>query len=119
MAAMAASGAVYIYHISRTVRDIIDWRGQRRHFLQHAHEIAELPPIAVFWGDRDTIIPAHHATALAESVEGIHLQLFAGCAHYLQHERPQAFAQSVRRFLDSPSAPVARLHTEAQARGDR
>ena len=38
---------------ARTVRDIIDWRGQRRGFFERVHEVGELPPIAVFWGDRD------------------------------------------------------------------
>jgi pimeloyl-ACP methyl ester carboxylesterase len=100
---------------ARTVRDIIDWRGQRRHFLQRAHEIAALPPIAVLWGERDTIIPATHATALAEWVDGVHLQLFAGCGHYLQHEQPEALAQSVRQFLDAASVPPARLRSAARA----
>jgi pimeloyl-ACP methyl ester carboxylesterase len=42
---------------ARTVRDVIDWR-QRRLF-QRAHEVAQFPPVAVFWGDRDAIIDAH------------------------------------------------------------
>ena len=54
---------------ARTVRDVIDWRGQRRTFFQRAHELAELPPMAVFWGDRDKI-PVSHARAFAETVDG-------------------------------------------------
>jgi pimeloyl-ACP methyl ester carboxylesterase len=94
---------------ARTVRDIIDWRGQRRGFLQHAHEIAELPSIAVFWGDRDTIIPVAHAQSLADSVEGIQFKLFEGCGHYLHHEQCESFADALRDFLDAPSVPTARL----------
>lgn len=37
---------------ARSVRDVIDWRGQHRHFLDGAHQIADLPPIALFWGRR-------------------------------------------------------------------
>jgi hypothetical protein len=59
---------------ARTVRDVIDWRGQCRTFFQGAHELAELPPIAVFWEDRDTIIPAAHCRAFAEFVEGVELR---------------------------------------------
>lgn len=85
---------------ARTVRDIIDWRGQRRTFFQRAHEIAELPPIGVFWGDRDPIIPVAHGRALAESVQGVRLVLFEGCGHYLHREEPEALARALRRFFD-------------------
>ena len=52
---------------ARTVRDVVGWRGQRHMFIQRAHEFAALPPMATFWGDRDAIIPATHAKALAEN----------------------------------------------------
>ena len=42
---------------ARTARDVINWRGQTRLFLQRAHEIRALPPIAVYWGDRDELVP--------------------------------------------------------------
>jgi len=94
---------------ARTVRDVIDWRGQSRTFFQGAHELAELPPIAVCWGDRDTIIPAAHSRAFAEFVEGVELMQFEGCGHYLHHEQPSAFARTVRAFLDDVAIPRARL----------
>jgi len=94
---------------ARTVRDVIDWRGQRRTFFQQAHELAELPPIALCWGDRDTIIPIAQARAFTESVEGVVLTPFAGCGHYLHNEQPTAFANNVREFLDDPEVPRARI----------
>jgi pimeloyl-ACP methyl ester carboxylesterase len=94
---------------ARTVRDVIDWRGQRRTFFQRAHELAELPPIAVFWGDRDTIIPAAHGRAFAEFVEGVELRQFEGCGHFLHTQQPSAFARTVRDFLDDAAIPRARL----------
>jgi pimeloyl-ACP methyl ester carboxylesterase len=96
---------------ARTVRDVIDWRGQRRHFLQRAHEVAQLPPIAVFWGDRDAIIPIGHAKAFTASVEGVVFKHFDGCGHYLHQEQPEAFVTAVRDFLDDPSANAVRLKT--------
>ena len=98
---------------ARTVRDVIDWRGQRRTFFQGAHQLAELPPIAVCWGDRDPIIPAAHARAFAEFVEGVELRQFDGCGHYPHHEHPAAFAQTVREFLDDATIPRARLRRTA------
>jgi pimeloyl-ACP methyl ester carboxylesterase len=94
---------------ARTVRDVIDWRGQRRTFFQRAKELAALPPIAVCWGDRDKVIPIAHSTTFAEAVEGVVLRPFPGCGHYLHNEQPDAFARTIREFLDDPTLPAARL----------
>jgi len=94
---------------ARTVCDVIDWRGQRRIFSQHAHEISQLPPVAVFWGDRDVIIPIAHATAFTAAVEGAVFKRFDGCGHYLHQEQPEAFVSAVRDFLDDPSPIAVRL----------
>jgi pimeloyl-ACP methyl ester carboxylesterase len=100
---------------ARTVRDIIDWRGQRRTFYQSAHELGELPPMALLWGNRDSIIPTTHATALTSFVEGVRLVLFEGCGHYPHQELPESFAHEVRTFLDDPSVPAARLRSTSIA----
>ncbi|MGD0676272.1 MAG: alpha/beta fold hydrolase [Polyangiaceae bacterium] len=93
----------------RTVRDIIDWRGQRHTFFDHAAELSQLPPIAVFWGDHDRVIPSVHAQGLAEAVEGIRLVTFEGCGHYPHHEEPGRFFTELHGFLDDAAAPNARL----------
>jgi pimeloyl-ACP methyl ester carboxylesterase len=110
---------------ARTVRDIIDWRGQRRTFFQRAEEVSHLPPIAVFWGDRDRVIPFSHAEALAESVDGVRVTRFEGCGHYPHHEKPDVFMAALRDFLDATDVRVARLRrgeprlakSEASAKG--
>jgi pimeloyl-ACP methyl ester carboxylesterase len=99
---------------ARTVRDIIDWRGQRRCFFQRADELSTLPPIAVFWGDRDTVIPYSHAEALAQSVDGVRVTRFQACGHYPHHENPDAFVAALRDFLDSPEARAAHLRGRAR-----
>jgi pimeloyl-ACP methyl ester carboxylesterase len=98
---------------ARTVRDIIDWRGQRQTFIQRAHELSDLPPIAVFWGDRDTVIPFAHAEALARAVDGVRVTRFEACGHYPHHDRPDDFCEGLREFLDSPHVRAARLRHEA------
>jgi pimeloyl-ACP methyl ester carboxylesterase len=103
----ARSGSARAF--ARTVHGIIDWRGQRQTFFQRASEIARLPSIAVFWGGRDPIIPASHAQALAECLEGVGVKLFEGCGHYPHHEQPAAFVSALRAFLDEPAVPQARL----------
>ncbi|MDP9001663.1 MAG: alpha/beta fold hydrolase [Myxococcota bacterium] len=103
----AQSGSARAF--ARTVKDIIDWRGQRHSFFRRASEVAQLPPIAVFWGARDAIIPAAHARAFADQVEGIRLVIFQGAGHYPHHTQPDAFVAALRDFLDDPSAPQARF----------
>jgi pimeloyl-ACP methyl ester carboxylesterase len=94
----AISGSARAF--ARTVRDVVDWRGQRRTFFQRANELADLPPIAVFWGSRDKMIPAAHGKAFAESVSGVALTLFEDCGHYPHYERPADFARALQAFLD-------------------
>jgi pimeloyl-ACP methyl ester carboxylesterase len=94
---------------ARTVRDIIGWRGQRQTFFERADELAELPAVAVFWGDCDAIIPASHAQALANCLEGCAVTLFKGCGHYPHHEQPAAFVTALRDFIDDPTVPRATL----------
>jgi pimeloyl-ACP methyl ester carboxylesterase len=103
----AQSGSARAF--ARTVRDIVDWRGQRYTFFQRSNELAQLPAIAVFWGDRDAIIPPSHARALADHLEGLRVRLFEDCGHYPHHEHPDAFVKALHDFLDDPTAPKARL----------
>jgi pimeloyl-ACP methyl ester carboxylesterase len=99
---------------ARTVRDVVGWRGQRRLFLERAHEVATLPPIALYWGARDKLIPFAHAKAFAESVDGVVFGAFENANHYLHHEQPEAIAHAVRAFLDDPNAAPARLRSKAR-----
>ncbi len=94
---------------SRMVRDVIDWRGQTRHFLHRASDIETFPPIAVFWGERDALIPVSHGEAFVEVMQGAVFRPFAGCGHYLHQERPKEFVQATRTFLDDPHAQPPRL----------
>ncbi len=94
---------------ARTVRDIIDWRGQRRSFLEQRPPDLALPPMAVFWGDRDAVIPISHAKTLAQSIDGVRLTVFDGCGHYPHHQQPEAFARALGSFLDDPSVRAACL----------
>lgn len=106
---------------ARTVRDVIDWRGQRQTFFQCAEQLTPLPPIAVFWGDRDPVIPFSHAEALAKAVDGVDITCFERCGHYPHQDRLGSFVRALREFLDSPcAAPTAWANAySAPARGGR
>jgi pimeloyl-ACP methyl ester carboxylesterase len=94
--------------LGRTIRSVIDLRGQCVHFLDHAHRIGELPPVSVFWGERDPIIPVAHADSVADLLDGVSVTRFR-CGHYPHRELPRAFVQAVERFLEEPQpTPVLR-----------
>jgi pimeloyl-ACP methyl ester carboxylesterase len=94
---------------ARTVRDLADWHGQRHSFLLRAHEIDDLPPIALLWGDRDAVIPVAHGRAFARRIEGVRFQELANCGHYLHHDDRLSFLQAVREALDAASWPPMRV----------
>jgi pimeloyl-ACP methyl ester carboxylesterase len=103
---------------SRTVRDVIAFGGQTRHFLHRAREVKAFPPIAVLWGERDTLIPMAHGQRFVESVNGATFEFFPNCGHYLHQEQPEAFVATVKAFLDAEDAPHVTLK-DAPARRAR
>lgn len=94
---------------ARTVRDVIGWEGQRRHFLDRAREVEKMPPICVYWGDRDPILPARHAVDAAALLDGAELVRFEGCGHFPHREFASDFAREIEAYLDAPSSTPARL----------
>jgi len=98
---------------ARSVRDVIDWRGQYRHVLDGGSEIAPLPPVALFWGERDPVIPITHATATASLLGGAPLTRFPGCGHFPHHQKPADFVHALEAFLSAPIVRVAAVQSAA------
>jgi pimeloyl-ACP methyl ester carboxylesterase len=94
---------------ARTVRDVIDWRGQSRLFLERAREIPVLPAIALFWGENDRIIPIHQGEELCAALENCTLVRLPGTGHFLHWEQPHELASALLDYFDAPSMPGARL----------
>lgn len=94
---------------ARTVRDVIDWRGQTRFFLDRGGEIQSLPAIALFWGDSDRIIPIRQGEELCTLLENCTLERFAGAGHFLHWERPHELASALLAYFDASMIPRARL----------
>jgi pimeloyl-ACP methyl ester carboxylesterase len=88
---------------------VIGFRGQTKLFYQRAHEVDGFPPMRLFWGDRDTLIPIAHGRAFVAATTGVQLEVFEGCGHYLHQEQPEAFGKALREFLDGPDLEPARL----------
>ncbi len=94
---------------ARTVRDVVSWRGQTRHFLHRAGEVESLPAIALFWGDNDRIIPSRQGEELCSVLENCTLELFRNAGHFLHWQRPHELAAALLRYLNAPDVPQARL----------
>ena len=93
----------------RTVRGVIDLGGQHRHFLDRAHEVELLPPIAMFWGEHDEILPVVHAHRTADAMEGVELTTFAECGHFPHLQQPEQFVAALSEFLSNEDAQPARI----------
>lgn len=94
---------------ARTVRDVIDLRGQRRTFLQRAHEVTQLPPVMLCWGDRDGVIPIEHGVAFSRAVDCVTFHRIEGAGHWLHHEQPEQVVAALRTFIDDPAVECIRL----------
>jgi pimeloyl-ACP methyl ester carboxylesterase len=98
---------------ARSVRDVIDWRGQHRQLRDGGGELAALPPVALFWGDSDPVIPITHATETVSLLGGVPLTRFAGCGHFPHRQEPAGFVHALEAFLSAPAAPTPRLGAAA------
>jgi pimeloyl-ACP methyl ester carboxylesterase len=90
---------------ARTVDDVIDWRGQKRGLLDRVHEVAALPPTALFWGDRDRVIPVKHGIETARVMEGASLVRYSGVGHFPHRVRAEHMARSLGAFIDADTLP--------------
>jgi pimeloyl-ACP methyl ester carboxylesterase len=56
-------------------------------------------PLAVIWGDRDTITPLDQGRRLASLAPGATLDVLPGVGHIPQIEDPRAFQEALLRVL--------------------
>jgi pimeloyl-ACP methyl ester carboxylesterase len=94
--------------LGRTVVNVIDWHGQRQTLLAMAHALPTLPPMAVFWGVHDNVIPIAHARRLARHIDGIVFEEFENSGHYPHYDEADAFERALTSFLDVHEVPAAR-----------
>jgi pimeloyl-ACP methyl ester carboxylesterase len=81
-----------------TTRAVLDPGGQTISALDYLPEQMPLPTLVV-WGTRDRMIPAWHALAAAESIEGCRVELFEGAGHFPHLDEPDRFVDLVRDFV--------------------
>ena len=64
-------------------------------------------PALVIHGEDDQLIPVEEAQAMHAAIPNSRLEVLPGAGHLLNLERPDAFNQSVRRFLGSLSGQAS------------
>jgi pimeloyl-ACP methyl ester carboxylesterase len=93
----------------RSLEGVINPRGQYVRTIDRAHEIQTPPPIALFWGEKDPILPVKHGRAAVAWSTGISLKTYPRCGHFPHLELPVVLAHDVRDFLSDPERPVPRI----------
>ena len=99
----------------RTLRAVIDPRGQAVSASDRLHLVAEMPSLIV-WGDADPIIPVEHAYAAHEAIAGSRLEIVPGVGHYPHCEAPSRFVSVLTEFIET-TAPAHLSLTRQQVVG--
>jgi pimeloyl-ACP methyl ester carboxylesterase len=94
---------------ARAVRDVTTLRGQTHSFLRRAQEVESLPAMALFWGEKDRVIPIRHGEELCSALENCRLERFPGAGHFLHWQRPDELSAALLRYFAAPSVEPARL----------
>jgi pimeloyl-ACP methyl ester carboxylesterase len=88
----------------RTLRSVVDPRGQAVSALNRLHLTSELPTM-VIWGDQDRIIPVGHGYALHEARPGSRLEVLEGVGHFPHVERPSEVVDLLDDFINTTGQP--------------
>jgi pimeloyl-ACP methyl ester carboxylesterase len=94
----------------RTLRSVVDHRGQAVSALNRLHLTAQVPVLFI-WGDSDRIIPVAHGYAAHEALPGSRLEVLPGVGHFPHAEAPWEVTEILEDFMttsDRRSAAVTR-----------
>ena len=86
----------------RTLRAVVDWRGQVVTMLDRCY-LTEGMPTMLIWGDRDSVVPVRHAYGAHEAMPGSRLEIFEGAGHFPFHADPARFLALVEEFTQATS----------------
>jgi len=88
----------------RTLRSVVDWRGQVVNMLDRCYLTEGIPTLLV-WGTDDRVVPSGHALRAHRAMPGSRLVLFEGAGHFPHRSDPHRFLEILREFLtETPPA---------------
>ena len=85
---------------TRTLRAVVDWRGQIVTMLDRCY-LTQAIPVQIVWGTRDVVVPVRHAWMAHAAMPGSRLEIFEGSGHFPFHDDPARFIDVVQRFIDT------------------
>lgn len=85
---------------SRTLRAVVDWRGQIVTMLDRCYLSAAIP-VQIIWGAQDVVIPVRHAQMAHAAMPGSRLEIFERSGHFPFHDDPDCFIKVVQHFIDT------------------
>ena len=84
----------------RTLRSVVDYRGQSVSALNRLKLREGLPTLAI-WGEQDTIIPVEHAYSALKARPDCRLEVLPGVGHFAQVEAPLEVAGLIDDFIST------------------
>jgi pimeloyl-ACP methyl ester carboxylesterase len=84
----------------RTLRAVVDWRGQVVTMLDRCYLTQGMPTLLV-WGERDAVVPVAHAHRAHDAMPGSRLEVFTDAGHFPFHTDPARFVTVLEDFLAS------------------
>ena len=94
----ARSRAAFI----RTLRAVVDWRGQVVTMLDRCY-LARGMPTMLMWGTRDSVLPVGHAYQARAAMPGSRLEIFEDAGHFPFHTDPMRFVSLLEDFVAATS----------------
>jgi pimeloyl-ACP methyl ester carboxylesterase len=82
----------------RTLRSVVDYRGQSVSALGRLGLRLEVPTL-VIWGERDQIIPVEHGSSAHAARHGSRLEVLPGLGHFPHVEAPTAVVTAIEEFI--------------------
>ena len=82
----------------RTLRSVVDYRGQAVSALGKLHLSYGLPTLLI-WGEQDRIIPVAHGYAAHDAVPSSRLEVLAGVGHFPHVESPTEVVDLLDDFI--------------------
>ncbi|MCX2713707.1 alpha/beta fold hydrolase [Mycolicibacterium sp. J2] len=82
----------------RTLRSVVDYRGQSVSALNRLNLREGLPVLAI-WGDEDGIIPVEHAYSALNARPDCRLEVLPGVGHFAQVEQPARVIELLDEFI--------------------
>lgn len=83
----------------RTLSNCVGIRGQNVQTWHHIHRVESFPPLALFWGARDSVLPVRHAREAGRRIPDATVKVYPHCGHFVHLEAPEQLASDLAGFL--------------------